>query len=126
MAPVSTNGAVLERLDALHHGIEELSQQLAALMAAASTPKTAAVKVVSSMSKPTALSQRQQLILKLIAEGRTNSDVADMLSYSESLIRQETIRIYDFLGCSGRLEAAEIYRNSNTKGKNLGDGGSGT
>ena len=56
------------------------------------------------------LSERQELVLKLIAEGRTNGDIADILGYSESLIRQETIRIYAILGCSGRNEAARIYR----------------
>lgn len=59
---------------------------------------------------PQSLSQRQELILKLISEGRTNNDIADILGYSESLIRQETIKIYAILGCSGRSEASEIYR----------------
>lgn len=57
------------------------------------------------------LTERQELILKLIAEGRTNHDIADVLGYSESLIRQETIRIYALLGCSGRAEAAKIFKN---------------
>lgn len=56
------------------------------------------------------LSERQELILKLIAEGRTNSDIADILGYSESLIRQETIRIYSSLGCNGRAQAGQMYR----------------
>ncbi len=56
------------------------------------------------------LSERQELILKMISEGRTNGDIADILGYSESLIRQETIRIYATLKCSGRAEAARIYR----------------
>ena len=56
------------------------------------------------------LTERQELVLKLIAEGRTNGDIADILGYSESLIRQETIRIYAILGCSGRNEAARLYR----------------
>lgn len=55
------------------------------------------------------LTERQNLILKLIAEGRTNAAIADVLGYSESLIRQETIKIYAKLGCSGRNEAAQIY-----------------
>ena len=59
---------------------------------------------------PTELTERQQLILKLIAEGRTNRDISEILGYSESLIRQETIRIYAHLGCSGRNEAARIYK----------------
>lgn len=56
------------------------------------------------------LTERQELILKLISEGRTNGDIADVLGYSESLIRQETIRIYAILGCSGRSEASAIYK----------------
>ena len=58
------------------------------------------------------LSERQNLILKLISEGRTNAAIADVLGYSESLIRQETIRIYAKLGCSGRNEAAQMYLRS--------------
>jgi DNA-binding NarL/FixJ family response regulator len=60
---------------------------------------------------PEALTERQIVILKLISEGRTNLDIADALGYSESLIRQETIRIYAHLGCNGRHEAAKIYRS---------------
>ena len=59
---------------------------------------------------PTELTERQELILKLISEGRTNRDISEILGYSESLIRQETIRIYAYLGCSGRNEAAQLYR----------------
>ena len=55
------------------------------------------------------LSERQQVILKMISEGRTNGDIAEILGYSESLIRQETIRIYAILGCNGRHEASSIY-----------------
>jgi DNA-binding CsgD family transcriptional regulator len=55
------------------------------------------------------LTERQSLILKLISEGRTNAAIADVLGYSESLIRQETIKIYAKLGCSGRNEAAQIF-----------------
>jgi DNA-binding CsgD family transcriptional regulator len=55
------------------------------------------------------------LILKLIAEGRTNAAIADVLGYSESLIRQETIKIYAKLGCSGRNEAAQIYNRMHSQ-----------
>jgi DNA-binding CsgD family transcriptional regulator len=57
------------------------------------------------------LSERQEVILRLISEGRTNADIAQLLGYSESLIRQETIRIYAHLECDGRQEAALIYRS---------------
>jgi DNA-binding NarL/FixJ family response regulator len=58
---------------------------------------------------PEKLSERQEVILKLIAEGRTNGDIAEILGYSESLIRQETIKIYAILNCNGRQEAAQTY-----------------
>lgn len=58
---------------------------------------------------PEKLSERQEVILKMIAEGRTNGDIAEILGYSESLIRQETIKIYAILNCNGRHEAAQTY-----------------
>ena len=58
------------------------------------------------------LTERQTLILKLISENRTNVLISERLGYSESTIRQETIKIYAKLGCKGREEAAEIYRQS--------------
>ena len=63
----------------------------------------------SSIDNDGELTERQMLILKLITEGRTNAAIADLLGYSESLIRQETIKIYAKLHCSGRNEAAQIY-----------------
>lgn len=60
------------------------------------------------------LSERQNLILKLIAEGRTNIAISEILGYSESTIRQESIKIYSRLGCKGRSEATALFlSNSN-------------
>lgn len=59
-----------------------------------------------------ALSERQMLILKLISESRTNILISELLGYSESTIRQETIKIYAKLGCNGREEASRIYKES--------------
>ncbi len=50
------------------------------------------------------LTERQSLILDLIREGKTNIAIADRLGYSESLIRQETMVIYQKLGVDGRRE----------------------
>lgn len=73
-------------------------------------PNQSALFRRSNGSGPESLTERQLVILKLLAEGRTNIDIADALGYSESLIRQETIRIYAHLGCNGRSEASNIYR----------------
>ena len=57
------------------------------------------------------LTERQMLILRMIAESRTNILISELLGYSESTIRQETIKIYAKLGCNGREEAARIYKD---------------
>ena len=71
--------------------------------------KSVALKTGQSNS---ALTERQILILKLISENRTNIVISERLGYSESTIRQETIKIYAKLGCNGREEASSIYRES--------------
>ena len=50
------------------------------------------------------LTKRQETILALIRLGHTNASIAEQLSYSESLIRQETVVIYAKLGVTGRRE----------------------
>ena len=61
------------------------------------------------------LSPRQLLIHKMMVTGKTNRQIASELSYSVSLIRQETMRIYSKLKIDGRKE---IKRNQSA---NLGD-----
>ncbi len=56
------------------------------------------------------LTERQLIILRLISEDRTNLAISDLIGYSESTIRQETIKIYAKLECNGRKEAIKIYR----------------
>ena len=58
----------------------------------------------------TRLTERQRLILKMMSEGRTNTGIGELLDYSESTIRQETIKIFAILNCRGREEASEIFR----------------
>jgi DNA-binding CsgD family transcriptional regulator len=50
------------------------------------------------------LTERQQMILSMIKELKSNPQIAALMGYSESLIRQETIIIYKKLGVSGRNE----------------------
>ena len=59
------------------------------------------------------LTDRQLEILRQMAAGRTNAQIAADLILSESSIRQETVRIYRALGVGTRAEAAR-------KGLNLG------
>jgi len=59
-------------------------------------------RVVASKGSP--LTERQELITDLIKKSKTNGQIGHMLGYSESLIRQETIIIYQKLGVEGRRE----------------------
>jgi len=65
---------------------------------------------IGMSSRPTKLSYRQMLILRMMSEGRTNLVISELLGYSESTVRQETIKIFAILGCHGREEASKIYR----------------
>jgi DNA-binding CsgD family transcriptional regulator len=73
------------------------------------TPNTRPIDVQASGE----LTDRQLEILRHIANGRTNAQIASELILSESSIRQETVRIYRSLGVGTRAEAAR-------KGLNLG------
>jgi DNA-binding CsgD family transcriptional regulator len=55
------------------------------------------------------LTERQELILRMMSEDRTNLNIGELLGYSESTIRQESIRIYAVLNCNGREDASRIY-----------------
>ena len=55
------------------------------------------------------LTERQRLILRMMSEGRTNLGISELIGYSESTIRQETIKIFALLHCKGREEASKIY-----------------
>jgi DNA-binding CsgD family transcriptional regulator len=51
------------------------------------------------------LTSRQVKIIKLMADGLTNAEIAKIVLLSESTVRQETIRIFRILKCHNRGEA---------------------
>lgn len=55
--------------------------------------------------------RRQREVLKLMADGLTNAQIATDLGFSESTIRQETMRIYEILGATGRADAVRMFRS---------------
>jgi DNA-binding CsgD family transcriptional regulator len=59
--------------------------------------------------------RRQRDVLKLVADGLTNSQIGTELGFSESTIRQETMRIYEILGATGRADAVRMYRSLNQR-----------
>lgn len=56
------------------------------------------------------LSDRQMLVLQGIRNGKTNRAIAEDLGFSESTIRQETLRIYQALGVNSRTDAVTVAR----------------
>ncbi len=75
-------------------------------------------KFLSGILTSKKLSPRQLLIHKMMVTGKTNRQIATDLSYSVSLIRQETMSIYLKLGIDGRKE---IKRDQKAAVKDLTD-----
>lgn len=70
-------------------------------------------KFVDEFELTNQLTPRQVTILKLIHDGYNNRQIASELSYSISLIRQETMRIYAKLGVNGRNELKALANKIN-------------
>ncbi len=56
------------------------------------------------------LTPRQREILKLVAEGQTNAQIAKRLFLSESTVKQHLRSAYKLLGVRNRTEAAKLLR----------------
>ena len=57
----------------------------------------------------TPLTDRQKQVLNLMSEGKTNAAIANILGYSESTVRQETVRVFLALGVGTRSAAMKMY-----------------
>lgn len=58
------------------------------------------------------LNERELAILELIKQGKINSEIGLQLGYSESTIRQDTIKIYRKLGIRGRQDIHFLQETS--------------
>ena len=65
------------------------------------------------------LSKREEEVMRLVAEGLGNRDIAEQLSLSEHTVKNYLFRIFDKLGISNRVELV-LYAVSNSKGNTLG------
>lgn len=81
------------------------AMQLSQKVAPAVTPEEDQINALINL-----FTRRQRDILHLVAEGLTNIQIGGELGFSESTIRQETMRIYEILGASGRADAIRMYR----------------
>ena len=55
------------------------------------------------------LSERENAVLLLVAEGMTNAQIADRLTVSESTVKFHLQNIFEKLGVTNRTEAAAVY-----------------
>jgi DNA-binding NarL/FixJ family response regulator len=62
------------------------------------------------------LTQREEGLVHLVAEGRTNRDISRHLNLSEHTVRNYLFRIFNKLGTSNRLELA-LYAINRNDGK---------
>lgn len=65
--------------------------------------------VRSTANDPTALTDREESVLALIAEGRSNSQIGATLSLSENTIKFHLRNLFSKLGVTNRTEAAAKY-----------------
>lgn len=63
-------------------------------------------KVSPSRNGKPDLTERQRVVLAGIVMKKTNNTIASEMGYSVSTIRHETMRIFEILGVSNRIEAA--------------------
>lgn len=96
----------------VHSGqIWATSEQLVFLIQSLS--QTRDFKIVNAKGLPI-LSEREQEVLHLLAEGLSNRDLAATLKLSEHTIRNHLFHIFDKLGVSSRMEAV-LYAFNHSK-----------
>lgn len=84
------------------------SEQLACLVESLSQRKM--FSTVNAKGKPI-LTAREEEILQLVADGRSNRDIATTLNLSEHTIKNHLFHVFDKLGVSSRMEAVAYSFN---------------
>ncbi|HXF91636.1 MAG TPA: response regulator transcription factor [Nitrospiraceae bacterium] len=67
------------------------------------------VQTVKPRTGPESLTAQEQRVLTLVAEGKTNKEVAAALDLSEKTVKNYLANIYDKLNISRRAQAAALY-----------------
>jgi two-component system, NarL family, nitrate/nitrite response regulator NarL len=64
--------------------------------------------IKSSKSTDLGLTRREREVLKLVASGYPNKDIAQTCGVSEETVKHHLTRIFDKVGASNRLELAMV------------------
>ncbi|WP_312366576.1 response regulator transcription factor [Ensifer sp.] len=74
-------------------------------------PRVDEPEVAAGVDRPFAhLTQREEQILKLVADGRTNKEVGNQLELQEKTVKHHMTRILQKLNARNRTEAARLFQ----------------
>jgi DNA-binding NarL/FixJ family response regulator len=99
-----------QAIQAAHHGIYQLDPNVAAKVVNALN--TVKKDSVSSAEDTLDLTSREREVLRLIAQGATNREIAEKLTISEGTVKNHISNILGRLGLRDRTQAA-IYAREN-------------
>ena len=85
-------GQIWVRAEELHYLVDALVESI--------SPRILDAKSVALLTK------QEQGIVRLVAEGLTNRDIARQMNLSENTVRNYVFRIFEKLGTSNRVELA--------------------
>ncbi len=93
--------------------VDELANAIRAASKGQPTLSAEATRIlINKTMKPAApgddLTDREREVLKLLVEGRSNPEIAEILSVSRSTVKTHVSHIFEKLGASNRLEAVSL------------------
>jgi LuxR family maltose regulon positive regulatory protein len=65
---------------------------------------------IEDLSTAASITAREQEVLRLLSDGRSNREIADSLSISESTVKTHLVNIYSKLGVNNRVQATTRAR----------------
>ena len=97
----------LRQLDGINQYLEAVASLLKVYESALELKNTLGSRSYIDASEVQPLTQRQTTILESLKNGMTNKEIAELIGYSESLVRHETMIIYKKLRVEGRHQLRE-------------------
>ncbi len=106
-----TPDELIRAVRAAHDGDAYLSPAVTRLLLGMVTPDDTKRRTEAGR-RLAALSEREADVLRLVAEGLSNADIARSLSMSEATIKTYVSRILTKLDCANRVQAALLVRDA--------------
>ena len=97
----------LRHFDKIDSYFDVISSMLKVYESALELKKSLGRRTFLEESEIQPLSDRQMIILEYLKTGMTNKEIAELIGYSESLVRHETMIIYKKLRVKGRHQLRE-------------------